>query len=85
MLSSAYEDSSRVRPLPMNSSQLGGAVSGVPVPSTLGIPVAPGGNGVPASVVSGSTGQLPVGTAVGVMKNGAGLQGAEEEVFECVV
>ncbi len=77
MLSSTYEGSPRVRPLPMNTSQLPGPVSG---PSTLGIPVVPGGNGIQTSVVTGSTGQLPVGTAIGVMKNGAGLQGTEEEV-----
>ena len=76
MLPSTFEGSPRVRPLPMNTSQLPGGVSGVSGPSSgLGLP---GGNGVPASVVTGSTGQLPVGTAVGVMKNGAALQGEEE-------
>lgn len=81
MLSSAYEATSWVRSLPMSTSQ----PPGVSVGTGIGLP-APSG---PAGVVIGPpVPSAPVMSAPGsgqlisgVLKNGTGLQGMEEEVI----
>lgn len=80
MLSGAYEANSRLLSVPMSAPQPLGvtAGSGLGISAPSGVVIGPGQLSGASSVVSAPlSGQL----SSGLIKNGAGMQGAEEEVL----